>query len=161
MSGGMNQRIISALGLVCDPKWIIADEPTKGLDPLMRNQVYKVLKKIYQENHCGMLIITHDLMFAKNLCHEIRVTYSGEMIEQGECCQVFANPLHPYTVALLDALPQNGMKPIPNKVENQIKGNSTCKFFNRCTEASEKCLNRKMEDFPVGENRLVRCFKYA
>ena len=161
MSGGMNQRIVSALGLACKPNWIIADEPTKGLDAIMRNQVYRVLKKIYSENNCGMIVITHDLMLAFHLCDEIRVMYSGEIIEQGPCKDVFESPLHPYTKGLLNALPQNGMKPVPYGSKNIDDTCSACAFFNRCPNANSNCLNRKMENFSVSEKRKVRCFNYA
>ncbi|MGG7164635.1 ABC transporter ATP-binding protein [Clostridium ihumii] len=161
MSGGMNQRIVSALGLACKPNWIIADEPTKGLDAIMRNQVYRVLKKIYSENNCGMIVITHDLMLAFHLCDEIRVMYSGEIIEQGPCKNVFESPLHPYTKGLLNALPQNGMKPVPYGSKNIDDKSSACAFFNRCPNANSNCLNKKMENFSVSEKRKVRCFNYA
>lgn len=161
MSGGMNQRLVSALGLVCNPKWIIADEPTKGLDAIMRNQVYKVLKKIYATNNCGMIVITHDLMLAFHLCDEIRVMYSGEIVEQGPCKEIFENPLHPYTKGLLAALPQNGMNPIPYSSDFKINGISTCTFFNRCPKATKNCINRTMDDFIVNDTRKVRCFNYA
>lgn len=159
MSGGMNQRIVSALGLICDPPWVIADEPTKGLDAFMRNQAYEVLKNVYEERQCGMMVITHDLLLAKRLCHKLCVTYSGEMVEQGVCEDVFTNPLHPYTQDLLLALPENGMKPIPTPTKNE--NNSTCKYYSRCGRGSEVCEGRVMEDFSVNHTRKVRCFLYA
>lgn len=161
MSGGMNQRVISALGLICNPPWIIADEPTKGLDSILRNQVYQVLKRIHCERGCGMLVITHDLLLAQKLCHGLRVTYGGQMVEQGGCAQIFQNPLHPYTQGLLGALPQNGMKPMALAQEGQDVGKSSCVFYPRCPKATPCCINRPMEDFPVEDGRKVRCFLYA
>lgn len=83
MSGGMNQRLVSALGLACRPGWVIADEPTKGLDAVIRNQVYSVLRQIYTEHHCSMLVITHDLALARRLCDDIRVLYMGRIHRAG------------------------------------------------------------------------------
>lgn len=166
LSGGMNQRVISAHGLVCNPPWIIADEPTKGLDSLMRNQVYRVLKQIHQSHGCGMLVITHDLLLAQRLCQRLCVTYSGQILEQGGCQAIFDQPLHPYTKALLEAQPHKGMHPIPPA--STVPGasdSSSCPFYPRCSQASQHCLNRDMEDFPVddgsAEGRKVRCFLYA
>ena len=95
MSGGMNQRLVSALGLACRPGWVIADEPTKGLDAVIRNQVYSVLRQIYTEHHCSMLVITHDLALARRLCDDIRVLYMGRIIEQGTAEEVMERPRHP------------------------------------------------------------------
>ena len=83
MSGSINQRLVSALGLACRPGWVIADEPTKGLDAVIRNQVFAVLRQIYTEHHCSMIVITHDLALARRLCDDIRVLYMGQIIEQG------------------------------------------------------------------------------
>ena len=94
MSGGMNQRLVSALGLACRPGWVIADEPTKGLDAVIRNQVYSVLRQIYTEHHCSMLVITHDLALARRLCDDIRVLYMGRIIEQGTAEEVMERPLY-------------------------------------------------------------------
>lgn len=160
MSGGMNQRIVSLLGLACGPRWIIADEPTKGLDAIVRKQVYQVLKKIYKENACGMIVITHDLILAQHLCEELCVMYEGEIVEQGKTSEIMNDPKHPYTQGLLKALPQNGMQAIlktPHKNKNEC---SECHFFNRCPQATAYCENRKMQDFEESESRKVRCFLY-
>lgn len=161
LSGGMNQRVISAQGLICNPPWIIADEPTKGLDSIMRKQVYKVLKQIYTEHNCGIMVITHDLIFAKKLCHNLCVTFSGEIVEQGSTNEIFETPLHPYTAALLNALPEYGMNPIHSNINLDTKSQSSCQFFHHCPKASENCVDRAMEYFTVGNNRKVRCFLYA
>ena len=161
LSGGMNQRVISAHGLVCNPPWIIADEPTKGLDSLMRNQVYRVLKQIHQTHGCGMLVITHDLLLAQRLCQRLCVTYAGRILEQGDCQAIFDNPLHPYTKALLDAQPHKGMNPIAAGNNALDAEQSSCPFFSRCPKASFQCTNREMADFPAYDGRKVRCFLYA
>src|SRR5699024_2384953 len=109
MSGGMNQRLVSALGLACQPGWVIADEPTKGLDAILRNQVYTVLRQVYTEHHSSMIVITHDLGLARKLCDDIRVLYMGQIIEQGTAEEVMEHPRHPYTAGLIHALPSRGM----------------------------------------------------
>lgn len=161
MSGGMNQRIVSAMGLSCNPPWVIADEPTKALDAMIRNQVYDVFRTMYHQNHCGMMIITHDLTLAFHLCHEIKVMYAGEMIEQGPCKDLFEKPRHPYTKGLLGALPVNGMNPIPYENKNRPAGKSSCVFWQRCFEGNADCLHREMQDFEISPQRKVRCFRYA
>ena len=95
MSGGMNQRLVSVLGLACQPGWIIADEPTKGLDAVVRNQVYTVLRKIHLQYESSMIVITHDLELAHHLCDDIRVLYQGQLVEQGPAKLVMEQPLHP------------------------------------------------------------------
>ncbi len=101
MSGSINQRLVSALGLACRPGWVIADEPTKGLDAVIRNQVFAVLRQIYTEHHCSMIVITHDLALARRLCDDIRVLYMGQIIEQGPAEAVMEQPSHPYTAGLI------------------------------------------------------------
>lgn len=160
MSGGMNQRIVSLLGLACGPKWIIADEPTKGLDAIIRKQVYQVLKKIYKEKACGMIVITHDLVLAKYLCEEICVMYEGQIVEQGKASEIMNNPKHPYTQGLLKALPENGMQAIFKVADGSKNNHSECSFFGRCQKAGSYCENRKMQDFEESGNRKVRCFLY-
>lgn len=161
MSGGMNQRIVSLLGLACEPRWIIADEPTKGLDAIVRKQVYRVLKQIYKKNKCSMIVITHDLKLAYHLCHEIRVMYKGEIVEQGPCKKVMENPRHPYTKGLLAAMPENGLKAIIKVDESVEENRSSCPFYNRCKEATSGCEYQYMQDFAVEADIKVRCFLYA
>lgn len=160
MSGGMNQRIVSLLGLICEPSWIIADEPTKGLDALLRKQVYEVLKNIYKESQCGMIVITHDLILAKHLCDELCVMYEGHIVEQGPTKEMMNAPKHPYTQELIKALPENGME-TSFRVLDQIEDTqSACGFFTRCTKATPACQNRKLENFKVDGHTQVRCFLY-
>lgn len=160
MSGGMNQRIVSLLGLACGPRWMIADEPTKGLDAVVRKQVYKTLKQIYQENQCSMIVITHDLKLAYHLCQEIRVMYKGEIVEQGPCKRVMENPRHPYTKGLLAAMPENGLQAIMKADSAVEESRSSCPFYNRCKEATARCERQNMQDFEVEADIKVRCFLY-
>lgn len=159
LSGGMNQRIISVLGLMNHPGWMIADEPTKGLDAILRSQVYGVLKSIVEENHSNMIIITHDILLAEKLCDEIRVLYAGELLEQGKTEEVFHRPKHPYTKGLIHSLPSKGMKPIGGIIPGRKPG--PCKFYERCSVALPRCLTETPRDFKTENGSLVRCFLYA
>ena len=105
LSGGMNQRVISAMGLMNRPKWVIADEPTKGLDAILRRQVYRVLKEISETDTEGMIVITHDIALAGALCDRLMVLYKGSIMEAGETKTILEHPAHPYTKGLIASLP--------------------------------------------------------
>ena len=159
MSGGMNQRMVSILGLACAPNWLIADEPTKGLDAVMRRQVYQVLKKSFDNCSGGMIVITHDLTLAYHLCDDICVMYQGEIVEQGPCRLVMDKPLHPYTKGLMAAMPERGMHPIPGRAREADPA-AECRFYERCGEACEACRNRELKDTDADGKRKVRCVLY-
>lgn len=159
MSGGMNQRLVSALGLACRPGWVIADEPTKGLDAVIRNQVYTVLRQIYAEHRCSMIVITHDLALARRLCDDIRVLYMGQIIEQGTADEVMEHPHHPYTAGLIRSLPSQGMVPIPPPDPNRLSHRG-CPFYPRCSKAMPRCGKEKPGDYLLPTGGKVRCFLY-
>lgn len=162
MSGGMNQRIISVLGLMCAPKWILADEPTKGLDAILRRQVYGVLKDILGNDIKSMIVITHDVALARRLCDRILVLYQGEVLEQGDTSFVLDSPLHPYTEGLVGSLPSNGMVPIPlPDRDKETKSKEGCVFYPRCPRACSRCAHEKPGDYRTADGRKVRCFLYA
>ncbi|GAA0180306.1 ABC transporter ATP-binding protein [Clostridium sediminicola] len=158
LSGGMNQRIISIMGLICKPNWIIADEPTKGLDSILRKSVYEVLLNIKEHYTKSMIIITHDLYFAKKICDNIVVMHKGEIVEAGKIQDVFNSPKHPYTKGLINATPQNGMIPIPEGINKKEK--SGCKFYDRCTSSNIKCVTDRIDMKRLNDGRLVRCKLY-
>ena len=160
MSGGMNQRLVSALGLACQPGWVIADEPTKGLDAILRNQVYTVLRQVYTEHHSSMIVITHDLGLARRLCDDIRVLYMGQIIEQGTAEEVMEHPRHPYTAGLIHALPGRGMVPIPPPDTERLEHRG-CPFYPRCRRAMERCGTERPGDMERPGGGKVRCFLYA
>ena len=160
MSGGMNQRLVSALGLACQPGWVIADEPTKGLDAVLRNQVYAVLRQVYTELHSSMIVITHDLGLARKLCDDIRVLYMGQIIEQGTAEEVMERPRHPYTAGLIHALPSRGMVPIPPPNPGRL-AHQGCPFYPRCARAMARCGVERPGDLERPGGGKVRCFLYA
>ena len=161
LSGGMNQRVISVLGLMNRPKWVIADEPTKGLDAILRKQVYQVLQEIIEQDTKSMIVITHDVTLAQKLCDKILVLYKGEILEQGKTDLVLAQPLHPYTQGLVHALPSKGMIPIPLPQKEKEGMEDGCIFYARCEKSCERCRMEKPKDFSVEDGRKVRCFLYA
>jgi len=158
LSGGMQQRVLCAIGISCSPRWVLADEPTKGLDIDLREQVCQTLSSLKLHGVNGMIVITHDLVLAEKLCNCVAVMYSGEILEMGQ--DVLKIPLHPYTQAFLDSLPQNGMKPmlgIPPVPGESING---CKFATRCSHRTARCTTEKPDSYKHGA-RMVRCFLYA
>lgn len=159
MSGGMNQRLVSTLGLANRPGWVIADEPTKGLDAVIRNQAFSVLRQIYTEHHSSMIVITHDLHLARRLCDDIRVMYMGQIVEQGTAKEIMENPQHPYTKGLIHALPGRGMVPIPLPDPARIR-HSGCSFYPRCCYALSRCATERPSDFDRSNGGKVRCFLY-
>ena len=160
MSGGMNQWLVSALGLACHPGWVIADEPTKGLDAVIRNQVYAVLRDIYIQHHSSMIVITHDLHLARRLCDELRVLYMGQIIEQDTAGEVMERPKHPYTEGLIRSLPSRDMEPIPPASPDRLD-HTGCPFYPRCARASARCGREVPGDFDLPTGGKVRCFLYA
>ena len=160
MSGGMNQRLVSALGLINQPGWVIADEPTKGLDAPLRNQVYRVLRQIYRKNHSSMILITHDLLLARQLCDDIRVMYQGQIVEQGDARAVIDAPKHPYTAGLVGSLPSRGMHPIPLP-DPKCEGHSGCPFYPRCEKATAGCAEHPPGEVTLPDGRKVRCRLYG
>ena len=154
-SGGMKQRVLVAMGISTDPKLIIADEPTKGLDSSKRSQIVELFRKIGDKT---MLIITHDLNFAEKLADRIAVMYCGEIVEVSPAEEFFSEPLHPYSKGLLESLPSKGLKPIKGFQPSMIKPPKGCRFRERCEFASEICKN---EPPLVNLNgRSVRCWLY-
>lgn len=159
LSGGMNQRILTVMGLLCHPKWIIADEPTKGLDAMLRKSLYEEFETIAATYTNSILLITHDLLFAKKFCDYIAVFYRGEMIEWGECTQLFSAPKHPYTKALLASMPQGGMQAIQKNESSNVAIKQGCTFYECCPIRGKQCEEKQMLR-TVTESCKVRCCQY-
>jgi len=157
-SGGMLQRAMVAMGTAADPELIIADEPTKGVDVLKRRNIAAIFKKVASDG-CAFLLITHDVGFARAMSNRIAVNYCGQIIEIAEKDAFFKGPLHPYSQALLDAVPERGMHPIPGSSPSMIEVPEGCRFHPRCPHKTERCLTNP----PVVEleGRCVRCWMYA
>lgn len=158
LSGGMLQRVLCAMSICCSPLWLLADEPTKGLDETACGVVYENLQKIKTSQSLGMLIITHDLQLARSICADIAVMYAGQIVEYGP--QVLTGPRHPYTQAFLAALPENGFQPLPGLPplpQNHLPG---CRFAPRCPSCQKRCLQEVPPVYDSGTAK-VRCFLYA
>jgi peptide/nickel transport system ATP-binding protein len=158
LSGGMQQRAVAAMGIASHPDWILADEPSKGLDMTLREQMYETLRLVKEQNVHGMIIITHDLVLAEKLCDEVAVMYAGQILEKGR--NVLRSPLHPYTKGLLDSLPERGMHPMKGIAPAPGESIQGCRFANRCPRARETCNQIEPPEINV-RGQKVRCFLYA
>ncbi|MDY2637655.1 MAG: ABC transporter ATP-binding protein [Phascolarctobacterium sp.] len=159
LSGGMLQRLLCAMAISTKPQWIFADEPTKGLDENTVKIVTENFQRIRKALNCGMIIITHDLEFAKTISDRIVIMYAGQVMEVSS--ELFTKPMHPYTQAFIKALPENGMKVLEGKNDNLLSNQRGCKFATRCLYRKAKCLEYRPELYSLGNAIQVRCFKYA
>ncbi|MCI8809646.1 MAG: ABC transporter ATP-binding protein [Oscillibacter sp.] len=159
LSGGMQQRVLCAIGAACSPAWILADEPTKGLDRDLREQVQETLLSLKEQGVESMLVITHDIPLAQAVCQGLAVMYAGQILEMGP--SILKNPLHPYTAAFLNALPQNGFRPIPGAAPRAGERLPGCPFAPRCSDAGPTCKDRRPSAYEPEEGHIVRCFRYA
>ncbi len=163
LSGGMKQRALAAIGSAGEPELLVADEPTKGLDAVVRSQVVEVLAEAADAN-CALLLITHDLQVAERVSERIGVMYAGELVESRHTSGLFYHrgPKHPYTEGFLNASPRRGLKAIPGHSPSLTALPSGCAFHPRCPYALPRCSKEKPPSFPVeGENEsFVRCWLY-
>ncbi len=160
MSGGMKQRVLIGISVVLNPKIIIADEPTKGLDDRLRKMVLEELRLVREIDHSSMILITHDIKAAKEVSDRIAVMYAGEIIETGVTHEFFKEPMHPYSKALLESLPERGFKPIPGVSPWMTRPPEGCKFHPRCPYTKDIC-SKKRPDFKTVKNRDVKCVLYS
>jgi peptide/nickel transport system ATP-binding protein len=159
LSGGMNQRVMIASTMILSPKIIIADEPSKGLDEALAGEVMAEMVKIKHQMGASLLLITHDLLLARDISDRMAVMYCGEIMEIGKSKDIFHRPLHPYTIALLSCLPERGFKAIPGSSPSMINSPAGCKFYPRCPNRQERC-KREPKMRQVGTCREVGCWLY-
>ena len=142
LSGGMKQRVVIAMALLLKPKLVIADEPTTALDVLIQSQIINLLKELKKDG-LSLILISHDLAIISEIAEKIGIMYGGRMVEFGKSSDVYKNPKHPYTKALLQSIPsiKKELKPtyIKGFPPNLLNIKPGCKFFDRCPEAMEKC----------------------
>ncbi len=160
ISGGMKQRVLIGISVVLNPKIIIADEPTKGLDDRLKKMVLEELRLVREMNRSSMIFISHDLNVAREISNRIAVMYAGEILESGATQEFFKEPLHPYSQALLESLPERGFKPIPGVSPSMIRPPEGCKFHPRCPDKKEIC-SKQRPDFKRTNNRDVKCVLYS
>ncbi len=163
LSGGLRQRVMIAMGLMCGPGLIIADEPTTALDVTIQAQILLLLAELQREFEMGMLLITHDLGVVARVADRVAVMYAGQIVEQGTAAEVFDRPLHPYTRGLMGCIPIPGktergghLGSIPGLVPSLIGDMSGCAFRDRCSHARPACAGfDDMKD--LGGGRAYRC----
>ncbi len=157
LSGGMRQRLTTSIAIAGHPRLIIADEPTKGLDYHARETTARLLCDIRTREQVALLLITHDLYLAEHVCDRIAVIYAGEIVEVGPTRQIFSNPRHPYTQALLKAIPKNGLVPLPGQSPSLMTLPEGCAFMDRCTCQTDKCTHEHPLMSQENIDRGVRC----
>ncbi len=163
LSGGLRQRVMIAMALMCGPDLIIADEPTTALDVTIQAQILLLLAELQREFEMGLLLITHDLGVVARVADRVAVMYAGQIVEQGTAQEVFERPLHPYTRGLMDCIPIPGktkrgghLGSIPGLVPSLIGDMSGCAFRDRCVYARSECASYdEMRD--LGGRRAYRC----
>lgn len=166
LSGGMRQRVMIAMALACNPKLLIADEPTTALDVTIQAQILELINSLQEELGMSVIMITHDLGVVAETCDYVAVMYGGQVVEFQEIKELFKNPKHPYTVGLLNSMPRHDMdidelEPIKGtvpSVHNMPKG---CRFAPRCPFATELCITELPELDRKEDGSEVRCWIYS
>ncbi|PLR66657.1 ABC transporter ATP-binding protein [Bacillus sp. UMB0893] len=163
LSGGMRQRVMIAMAMICDPKVLIADEPTTALDVTIQAQILKLMKDLNQKLETSIVFITHDLGVVAEMCDRVMVMYAGQVVEEGSVLAIFKNPKHPYTKGLMKSVPDirnknerlysiSGQVPRPGTVQ---KG---CLFAGRCEYAMAECLEESPPLYRLQNSHQSRCF---
>ncbi|OUO41804.1 ABC transporter ATP-binding protein [Flavonifractor sp. An306] len=155
LSGGMCQRALTAIAVAARPRWLIADEPTKGLDAVVRNQVYDTFRTVREQYRAGFLVITHDLLLARKFCDRIVVMYCGRVLETNTARELFEHPRHPYTQGLIASLPHLGMRPMAGFSPAFTHQPAGCVFHPRCPHAQERCRLEEPGELCLGEGRVA------
>ncbi len=163
LSGGMRQRVMIAIAMSCDPKLLIADEPTTALDVTIQAQILDLMRKIRSERDAAILLITHDLGVVAEMCDRVVVMYAGKVVEQGTVIEIFRKPSHPYTIGLMKSVPkleerQERLPSIPGNVPSLELMPKGCRFASRCAFAFEKCVQEEPMLFPVEGQHAARCW---
>ncbi|KGR89956.1 peptide ABC transporter ATP-binding protein [Ureibacillus massiliensis 4400831 = CIP 108448 = CCUG 49529] len=165
LSGGMRQRVMIAMALVCNPKLLIADEPTTALDVTIQAQILKLIKELNDRLQMAVLLITHDLGVVAKTCHRVIVMYAGQIVEEANVHEIFKNPQHPYTLGLIKSVPDMRYKKdtlysIPGNVPKPGSIEVGCRFASRCEFAMERCANENPSLYEVNaeEGHRARCF---
>lgn len=157
LSGGMKQRVLVAMGALNVPSLVLADEPTKGLDAVLRAQIVEAFQTMIATTRSALLLVSHDYLIMRKLTQRVLVMYGGEIVEAGESGAVFSFPLHPYTISLLRSLPEKGMIPIPGASFSFTQRPSGCVFHPRCFQARPSCAVFHPPLVEIFPNRWVRC----
>ncbi|MEJ0015508.1 MAG: ABC transporter ATP-binding protein [Acetobacteraceae bacterium] len=163
MSGGMRQRIVGAIGISCEPKLLIADEPTTSLDLTIQAQYLNLLRDLQREHGLALIFITHNLGIVAKMCDQLVVMYAGRVVESGPVSRIFSSPVHPYTRALLSSIPRMGdSRRRLTAIEGQPPDLSSlprgCAFAGRCPVALDRCDKEAPPEFLLDGGRTARCW---
>jgi oligopeptide/dipeptide ABC transporter ATP-binding protein len=165
LSGGMRQRVMIAMALACEPKLIIADEPTTALDVTIQAQILELMKNLTRELGVAMIIITHNLGVVARYADRVNVMYAGRIVESGSARDIYHNPKHPYTLALLRSVPRmdqprgSKLEPVDGQPPDLTKLDAGCSFRPRCRFAVEGCAKARPALEQVGEGHISACFE--
>jgi len=166
LGGGMRQRILISMALACDPDVLIADEPTTALDVIVQKEILNLLRDLRNELSTGMIIVSHDLGVVAEICEKVAVMYAGNIVEIATTKELFENPLHPYTMGLMESIPRpdrgkQRLVTIPGAVPDLINTPTGCKFHPRCPYAVADCKAQLPPLEKADGDRYVRCIKHA
>jgi peptide/nickel transport system ATP-binding protein len=164
LSGGMRQRVMIAMALACDPRLLIADEPTTALDVTLQAQILDLMRELKAASNAAIILITHDLGVVAEVCDEVAVMYAGEIVERAPVDELFSNPQHPYTVGLLGSIPRLDhrvahLATIEGMVPNMTNLPSACRFAARCPFVAEICTKQSPPLAAVGPGHTSRCLR--
>ena len=167
LSGGMRQRVMIAMSLACNPKFIIADEPTTALDVTIQAQIVELIKDLQQEFKLTVMWISHDLGVIAGLAHTVNVMYAGSIVERGTVNDIYKSPHHPYTKGLLASMPrldeitESKLTSIPGRPPNLARLGTGCPFQQRCTYSTDRCSIDMPPVNTIGDNEhMVRCWNW-
>lgn len=165
LSGGMRQRIMIAMALACNPKLLVADEPTTALDVTIQAQILKLMNDLKEKTGTSIMLITHDLGVVAQMADHVNVMYAGKVVETAPVFEIFKNPKHPYTKGLMASMPSlnsgaNRLATIEGNVPNPINLPKGCYFADRCPNAMPKCKEGQPQDVQVASRHHVCCFLY-
>jgi peptide/nickel transport system ATP-binding protein len=167
MSGGMRQRVMIAMAIACNPRLIIADEPTTALDVTIQAQILSLLNDLREIHRMAILLITHDLGVIAEMAEEVLVMYTGRVVEHAGVKELFKNPLHPYTQGLMRSIParvigqeRGRLEPIPGVVPSLLALPPGCKFNTRCPFSFDRCFREEPQLIAPAGGHPVRCWLY-
>ena len=165
LSGGMRQRVMIAMALACNPRIIIADEPTTALDVTIQAQILDLLRQLKDKINSSIMLITHDLGVVAGMADYVVVMYAGRVVEKGTADEIFHHPGHPYTIGLMKSKPVVGKKVdalynIPGSVPNPVNMPNYCYFRDRCEMRCDQCDGKYPPEIKISDTHYVSCYRF-